>query len=213
MTSPNQAALDTVESEIDRINTKLGQAVSIVQGMPTGSLDTPTTGGSVGGTPAGGITPSNAAPARPTGLTGTVQSDRTLHMTWDSAPDATSWQVHELLKDPANTLKDTVTTPAAVRGPLAGGSYRYGIVPLNANGPGPMSLTIDVTVGASGGTSTTTGGGTTTSTSQLGKTTDGASSSTSTSDKTVVSQFTPTVSGTITAGHARLWTLNGLSWN
>lgn len=41
--------------------------------------------------------------------------------------------------------------------------------------------------------------------STFGKTTDGASSSTSSADKIAASVFTPSESGTLTAGHARVW--------
>ena len=79
---------------------------------------------------------------RPTGLNGTVNQDRRLVLHWDPQSDANSWQVHELLKDPANTLKATVTTPMSTRGPLAGGKYTYGIMAISADGQSPMSPTV-----------------------------------------------------------------------
>jgi hypothetical protein len=118
MTSPNQAAVDTVETGADRVDT----------------------------TPA-----DSAVPNRPTGLDGRVDHDRRLMLHWDPQPDASSWQVHELLKDPAHTLKATVTAPMSTRGPLAGGRYTYGIIAINADGQSPMSGTIDVHVDPSGG--------------------------------------------------------------
>jgi hypothetical protein len=64
---------------------------------------------------------------------------------------------------------------------------------------GPVDAWVDVVSGTGAGTG---GGGTTT---QLGKTTDGASSSASSADKTAVSKFTAAANGTLTAGHARVW--------
>jgi Right handed beta helix region len=125
MTSPNHAAVDILDE--------------------TGSDG----GGSTGGAAA---TPTGlAVPNRPTRLNGTVNQDRRLVLTWDPQSDADSWQVHELLKDPANTLKATVTTPTSTRGPLAGGKYTYGVVAVNGQGQSPMSPTIDVHVNHSGG--------------------------------------------------------------
>jgi len=92
-----------------------------------------------------------AVPNRPTGLDGTVGQDRRLVLRWDPQADADTWQVHELLKDPAHTLKATVTTPTSTRGPLAGGLYTYGIVAVGADGQSPMSLMIDVHVDPHGG--------------------------------------------------------------
>jgi hypothetical protein len=118
MTSPNHAAVDTVETGADQVDA----------------------------TPAG-----SAVPNRPTGLNGTVDQDRRLALHWDPQSDANAWQVHELLKDPANTLKVTVTTPMSTRGPLAGGKYTYGIIAISADGQSPMSPTIDVHVDPGGG--------------------------------------------------------------
>ena len=118
MTSPNQAAADTVETGTDLVDA----------------------------TPA-----CSAVPNRPTGLNGTVNQDRRLVLHWEPQSNANSWQIHELLKDPANTLKATVTTPMSTRGPLAGGRYAYGIIAISANGQSPMSPTIDVHVDPGGG--------------------------------------------------------------
>lgn len=64
---------------------------------------------------------------------------------------------------------------------------------------GPIDAWVDVVSGTGAGTG---GGGTT---SSFGKQTDGASSSTSSADKTAVSKFTATATGTLIAGHARAW--------
>jgi len=124
MTSPNHAAVATVETGTERLD-------AVPPALPG-------TGGS-------------AVPNRPTGLDGTVDQDRRLALRWDPQPDADSWQVHELLKDPANTLKATVATPTSTRGPLAGGLYTYGIIAVNALGQSPMSVMIDVHVDPHGG--------------------------------------------------------------
>jgi hypothetical protein len=118
MTSPNQAAADTVETGTDLVDA----------------------------TPA-----CSAVPNRPTGLNGTVNQDGRLVLHWEPQSNANSWQVHELLKDPANTLKATVTTPMSTRGPLAGGRYAYGSSRSALNGQSPMSPTIDVHVDPGGG--------------------------------------------------------------
>ena len=111
------------------------------------AVDTVETGADqVDATPAG-----SAVPNRPTGLNGTVDQDRRLVLHWDPQSDANSWQVHELLKDPANTLKATVTSPTSTRGPLAGGKYTYGIIAISADGQSPMSPTADVHVDPGGG--------------------------------------------------------------
>lgn len=64
---------------------------------------------------------------------------------------------------------------------------------------GPVDAWVDVVAGTGAGTG---GGGTTTT---LGKTTNGTSSSASSADKTAVSSATATASGTLNAGHARVW--------
>jgi hypothetical protein len=51
--------------------------------------------------------------------------------------------------------------------------------------------------------------GSSTTTANLGKTDDGSGSSTSSANKTVVSTFTAGTTGTVTAGHARLWVDTG----
>jgi hypothetical protein len=51
--------------------------------------------------------------------------------------------------------------------------------------------------------------GTSTTTASLGKTDDGTGSSTSSANKTVVSTFVAGTTGTVTAGHARLWVDTG----
>lgn len=211
MTTPtdNGDALDVVETEVDRVNTKLGVVYTLVQAMPQGSLVTAPGGTSGGGT----TTPTGpAVPAVPASLTGSVGSDKRVTMNWPAATDATSWEVHELLVDPTNTLKATVTTPTTVRGPLNGGNYRYGVVAVNANGKSAM-ITADVFVNAAGGgtfSGSSSGGGTTAPvTTQLGNTTDSASTSASSGDKTSVSKFTATASGKVTAGHARMFVDTG----
>jgi hypothetical protein len=80
----------------------------------------------------------------------------------------------------------------------------YGTPPSSFGTPsgtftGPVDAWCDVVAGTGAGTG---GGGTS---SSFGKTTDGASSSASSADKTAVSKFTATASGTLTAGHARVW--------
>src|SRR5690242_12796061 len=92
------------------------------------------------------IEPAPSVPDRPTGLDGTVDDDRRLVLTWRPQADADSWQVHELRKDPAHTLKATVTGPTSTRGPLAGGQYTYGVIAVNARGSSPMSATVEVHV-------------------------------------------------------------------
>ena len=66
-----------------------------------------------------------------------------------------------------------------------------------------VSLAATPTLTANG----TVSGGTTTT--QLGKTTNGTQTSPSSANKTVVSKATASVTGTITAGHARLWVDSG----
>lgn len=66
---------------------------------------------------------------------------------------------------------------------------------------------ITMTVLKSLGTDGTVSGGTVTT--QLGKQTDGSASSSSSGNKTTVSKFTATATGTITAGHSRLWVDSG----
>lgn len=62
-------------------------------------------------------------------------------------------------------------------------------------------------------TRTAVGGGGGTSIATLGKTDDGPATSASSSNKTIVSKYTADQSGTLVAGHARLWTDTGSATN
>lgn len=104
----------------------------------------------------------------------------------------------------AVTLNATPTLSA-----LATGVFSNNAVALNVSAgltagaflkeAGAVSLSATVVLTSAG---TISSGSTVT---QLGKTTDGATSSSSSANKTVVSKVTASVSGTVTAGHSRLW--------
>jgi len=66
-----------------------------------------------------------------------------------------------------------------------------------------VAMSTTMTLSASG---TVSSGSTT---SQLGKITNGTQTSSSSANKTVVSKFTATATGTVTTGHARLWVDSG----
>jgi hypothetical protein len=68
---------------------------------------------------------------------------------------------------------------------------------------GAVSLSVGKTLTVNGTVSANT------ITTQVGKTSNGASSSPSTGDKTVVSKVTSPVTGVVTAGHARIWVDSG----
>lgn len=68
---------------------------------------------------------------------------------------------------------------------------------------GAVSLSASPALTANGTISTTT------TITQLGNTTDDTASTSSSANKTVVSKFTASASGTVTAGHARLWVDTG----
>jgi poly(beta-D-mannuronate) lyase len=107
-----------------------------------------------------GMTPPTAsgpgvpgAPPAPTGVVVTAGGDRRVTVTWDPVPGADSYEVHELRKDPGNTLKATVTTTSRTSNPLQGGTYEYGVKARSGGAVSAMSRTVEVTVS---GTSTTT---------------------------------------------------------
>ena len=97
--------------------------------------------------------------------------------------------------------------------PFGAGSAGGNTVSLNASAvltsqstqsrAAAVSLSVSTTISADGAIS---GEATVT---QLGNTANGASQSTSSANKTVVSKATASVTGTVTAGHARLWVDSG----
>lgn len=143
MTTPNTPALNAVETETAQIDAKLGQIVTLMSALP----DTTVAGG----------------PAAPTGLQATVSALGVVTLAWNAIPDPdVVWDVHELLGDPTNTYRATVTAPT-ISLALAVGSFKFVVLARNSSGRSPLSLSIGVTVtsssgGTAGGTGTTPGG-------------------------------------------------------
>ena len=72
----------------------------------------------------------------PTGLAVLVNTDRSATCTWVAVPDRPdlSYEVHEFEKDPAKTLKTTVTGTTRTSAPLKGGWYTWGVRGRTADG-------------------------------------------------------------------------------
>jgi hypothetical protein len=111
-----------------------------------------------------------------------------------NTPTSYSWS---LTSAPAGVTTGVVAAVAALSyTPTVAGTYVFTLSATNAGGTGTDTVTLTVTDPAvSSGT--------------LGKTTDGPGSSASSSNKVAASKFTSTGSGTLTAGHARVWITAG----
>lgn len=78
-------------------------------------------------------------PAPPTGLRATTLPDKRVQLDWDPAAGVDRWDVLDLA-NLAAPLKDTVTTPRSIRGPLKAGDRRsYAVQAYNGNGASLLS--------------------------------------------------------------------------
>jgi hypothetical protein len=76
----------------------------------------------------------SGAPAKPTGLTCTIGPDGRPTLSWNSAPDASAWDVRDELNT-AKPLQETVQSPRTVRAALKPGQRRrYTIVAVGPTG-------------------------------------------------------------------------------
>jgi hypothetical protein len=135
----------------------------------SGSLGVQVTSGAGPGSPSPGVGPGTVTPLGggtsptvidpPATLTGSVSSSRKVTLNWTDGAHGTPvrYEVHELLKHPDATLKDTIDAPATSRvsGVLQQGTLEYAVRSIGSTGDvSRFSPTVKVTITGSGGTVT-----------------------------------------------------------
>lgn len=118
-----------IEERLARIEAYLG--------LPPFNPSDPTGGGG-----------NTTGPATPTFVRLVENSNRTTTLSWSGS--APTYEVHEFLADPANTLKATTTSTSRTSGTLTlGNTYEYAVRAVDAQGRySPFSERIRVTVGS-----------------------------------------------------------------